>query len=232
MSLLLAAALLAGFLGGGHCLGMCGPIVLLFETPGVAGARGAGLPRRLIYNLGRGGCYAVLGLAAGAAGIALTRVAGVDGGLRLLRWLAALLVILLGLNLLTDWQSLRVLERLGAPLWRSLRPLTRHVLPVSTPLRALAAGFLWGTLPCGLVYTGVALAAGSGGPLQGAAVMLSFWLGTLPALLLAGASAARLAEWIRRPALRRVAGAVLVASGVAALALPWLMAGTHAGHAS
>jgi len=232
MSLLLAAALVAGLLGGGHCLGMCGPIVLLFESPAATGAPGARLPKRLMYNLGRAGFYAVLGLAAGAAGIVLTRAAGLEDGLRLLRWLAALLVILLGLNLLTDWQPLRVLERMGSPLWRRLQPLTRHVLPMSTPLRALGAGFLWGALPCGLVYTGVAMAASSGGPVQGAAVMLSFWLGTLPTLLLAGASAEWLADWTRKPALRRMAGAVLVASGVAALSLPWLLAGPHAGHAS
>jgi len=232
MSLLLAAAFLAGLFGGGHCLGMCGPIVLLFESPAVAGTAGTGLPKRLTYNLGRAGFYAVLGLAAGAAGIALTRVAGVDGSLGLLRWLAALLVILLGLNLLTDWQSLRVLERMGAPLWRRLQPMLRHALPITTPLRALVAGFLWGALPCGLVYTAVAMAAGSGGASQGVAVMLAFWLGTLPTLLLAGASAARLADWTRRPALRRVAGALLVASGVVALSMPWLLAGSHGGHAS
>jgi len=228
VSLLLSAALLAGFLGSGHCLGMCGPVVLLFER---ADAGLSPRARRLWYNLGRLGFYVLLGSAAGAAGIVLTRVAGIDGGLRVLRWIAALLVILLGLNLLTDWQALRGLERVGASLWRSLQPLARHALPVTTPARALAAGLLWGALPCGLVYTAVAIAAGSGGPAQGAAVMLAFWLGTLPALLAVGASAARVGNWARRPDFRRVAGAVLVVSGLVALALPWLMAGPHAGHA-
>ena len=231
MSLLLAAALSAGFLGSAHCLGMCGPVVLLFESPGQVAAPLAPTLRRLLYNLGRLACYALLGAAAGAAGIILTRVAGLDAGLRLLRWFAAAMVMLLGLNLLTDWRALAALERAGAALWRRVQPLARHALPVTTPARALAAGFLWGMLPCGLVYTSVAIAAGSGGPVQGAVIMLAFWLGTLPALLAAGASAAGIAGWSRRSRLRRVAGAVLVASGAIALLLPWLMPGPHAGHA-
>ena len=223
---LLPVAFLAGFFGSGHCLGMCGPVVVLFETANRTGAGGAW--RRVAYNTGRLFFYALLGAVAGGVGMVLTQAAGVDAGLAVLRILAAALVVALGLNLLLDLQILRHLETGGAVLWRKLSPLARHVLPMNTLPRALGAGMLWGALPCGLVYGTVAIAATSGTAPGGAAVMLAFWLGTLPALLAAGASAQKLERWSRKPSLRRFTGATLVLVGAFALAMPYL----HMGHGS
>ncbi len=223
VELLLPVAFLAGFFGGGHCLGMCGPIVVLLENQRAAGT--PSLPRRLLYNAGRLTLYALLGAIAGALGLVLTQMAGVSAGLSALRILAAVLVVLLGLNLLFNLNVLRHLESGGAALWRRLSPLARHVLPMDTPIRSFGAGLLWGALPCGLVYSAVAIAATTGSLGGGALVMLVFGAGTLPALLLAGASANRLTQWSRRPALRRFAGATLILVGAFALAMPYLHMG-------
>jgi len=210
--LLLPAAFAAGFFGSTHCLAMCGAVVVLLEGQG--GAATGGLPRRLLYNAGRLGFYVLLGAAAGASGGLLSAPFG--AGLLLLRVVAAALILAVGLNLLCDWQALRFLEAAGARLWQRIAPLARHVLPVSSPATALAAGFLWGALPCGLVYSAVAMAATSGGAAAGGLVMLVFGLGTVPALLLAGASAARVSRWRRRPGLRRVAGGLMIVIGLLA----------------
>ncbi len=214
---LLPAAFLAGFFGSTHCIGMCGAIVMLFEQQAAASTRH--WPRRLLYNCGRLGFYVLLGSIAAAGGAVLTELTGVRPALMVLRVLAGLLVIAIGLNLLFDWSATRFLEQAGAGLWRRLAPLARHVLPADSPGRAMAAGFLWGALPCGLVYSAVALAATSGHVGVGALVMLAFWLGTLPALLVAGASADSLVRWRSRRALRRLAGAVMLVVGALA-ALP------------
>lgn len=226
LEMLLPVALLAGFFGGGHCLGMCGPIVVMFESGGAAS--GMSLRTRLGYNAGRGMFYVLLGLVGGAAGTVLTRVAGVETGLGFLRIAAAALVVALGINLLFNVQLLRMLESGGSVLWRRLSPLARHVLPMTSLPRAVAGGALWGALPCGLVYSSVAIAATTGNGLDGALVMLAFWTGTLPTLLFAGASAGQLRQWSKRPALRRVTGATLVAVGLFALAMPYLHVGGHA----
>lgn len=235
---LLPVAFLAGLFGGGHCLGMCGPIVMVFETP-APGAQGfSALARRLAYNVGRLLFYTLLGVVAGAAGIVLTRMAGVDSGLAVLRLLAAALVIALGLNLLFNVKLLRYLENSGSVIWRRLSPLAKHVVPMSNPLRALGAGFIWGALPCGLVYSAVAIAATTGSGVAGGLVMLAFWLGTLPSLLLAGASARKLGQWSERPLLRRITGTAMVLVGLFALLMPYLHMGSsqngpgdaHAGH--
>lgn len=210
---LMVVALTAGLFGSTHCIGMCGAIVVLLENRGGRGAAG----RRLIYNTGRLGFYVLLGALAGAFGTVLTRLLGVETGLFLLRAIAAMLVVALGLNLLFDLRMLEFLERSGARLWQALAPLARHVLPVASPGRALAAGFLWGALPCGLVYSSVAIAASTGSATGGALVMLAFWSGTVPALLFAGVSAVHLNRWVRARTYRRLAGVVLLAIGIAAM---------------
>jgi sulfite exporter TauE/SafE len=45
-------------------------------------------------------------------------------------------------------------------------------------------GFLWGFIPCGLVYSTLPLAFLSGSALSGAGLMVAMGLGTLPNLLL------------------------------------------------
>ena len=55
--------------------------------------------------------------------------------------------------------------------------------PIVGPIAAVA---LWGWLPCGLVYSLLATALISGGAANGSMVMLSFGLGTFPAMLMMG----------------------------------------------
>jgi sulfite exporter TauE/SafE len=224
---LMAAALAAGFFGSGHCLGMCGAVVSLIEQS--AQTRGA-WRRRVAYNAGRLGFYVLLGALAGGAGFVLTRLTGVNAGLAALRAIAALLVILLALNLLFDLRSLRGVEAAGLFVWRRMAPFATHVLPATTLPRALGAGFLWGALPCGLVYSAVAMAGATGSSAGGAAVMLAFWTGTAPALFAAGSLAARLPAMTRRPLIRRAGGALLLVIGLLALALPFWPRG-HGEHA-
>jgi sulfite exporter TauE/SafE len=211
---LAAAALVAGLLGGVHCVGMCG---------GVAGALAAGsrgsLPRRLAaFNFGRIGSYAIAGALAGAIG-GLANAAGPESVLRTALFVAAqAMVVLIGLYVAGLSGAIVRFERLGAALWRRIEPLRRHFFPVDSDPRALGAGMVWGWIPCGLVYGMLPLAAVAGGPIQGAAVMAAFGVGTLPGLVLAGAAARGLASARREPWVRRVAGLTIVAVGVGGLA--------------
>lgn len=221
-------AFIAGFFGSTHCIGMCGSIVVLLETSMSVASRPHAWLRRGLYNIGRLGFYLLLGTIAGAGGAVLTQTAGLSTGLITLRLLAAALVILVGLNLLFDWHATRFLETAGAGLWRRVSGFAKFVLPANTAARALAAGFLWGALPCGLVYSAVAMSASSGTVSGGATIMLAFWLGTVPALLAVGASAGRLQQLRSNRTLRRVAGLLVILLGLAAL-VP--IANPAAGHA-
>lgn len=175
-STLLWTALPLGFLGGLHCIGMCGPIVIA-----LARAQGTGwhaLAARLLYSLGRTTTYVLLGLLIGALMSSL-RMAGVQ------RWVSIALggLILLGVLLPTKWTS-RLLPGGGVagPVLALKRAWGRLTHTDALP-NQYVIGVLNGLLPCGLVYAAVAASGAMGSPLGSAAFMALFGLGTVPALL-------------------------------------------------
>ena len=198
----LVAAATLGLAGSAHCLGMCG---------GIAAAGGAGRSplQGILFNLGRVAGYAALGTGIGAlVGAALDGlpVRPLTIGLRVF---AALLMLALGLALLTG-RDLLSLERIGAAVWSRIRPLAGRSLSLPAWLRFATLGVLWGFLPCGLVYSGLSLAAASGSAAGGGMTMLAFGLGTLPAMLavtLAGATITKRFAGLRS---RRVAGVLMI----------------------
>lgn len=209
-----AAALAAGFLGGVHCAGMCGGIA------GALAAASRGSPWRRIaaFNAGRIGSYSVAGALAGGLGAAAIAL-GPVGLLQVGLFVAAhALVVAMGLYVAGVGRFLPRLEIAGAALWRRIEPVRRRLVPIDTSARALGAGAVWGWVPCGLVYAMLPLAAASGGPASGALVLASFGIGTLPGLVLAGAALQRLAAIRRSTWTRRIAGASIVALGIAGLA--------------
>jgi hypothetical protein len=83
-------------------------------------------------------------------------------------------------------------------------------------VRALAVGLLSALLPCGWLWAFVITAAGAGTPAGGAAVMASFWAGTVPILLAVGFGAQAAAMPFRRHAPLMTA-VLLVIIGVVAI---------------
>lgn len=214
-------ALLVGFFGGVHCVGMCGGIVgaLSLGVPEPLRARSStAWPFHLAYNLGRISSYIGAGALAGGLGAGLMLMTEVRQIQQLLQIIAALFMAALGLYLGGWWSGLRTVERWGGHVWRRIEPLGRRLLPVSTPPHAFMLGLVWGWLPCGLVYSVLIWALVAGSAADGAWLMLGFGLGTLPNLLLMGVLAAKLASFVRQPWPRRVAGGlVLVLASVMVL---------------
>lgn len=215
------AALTIGLMGGGHCMAMCGGIVAALSLAQEGGARSKHW-LVVCYNLGRITTYSLLGGAVAAfAGSAPAT------GLPLARTLAGVLLILLGLHFLGKSRSIVWLERLGHGVWRVLKPIAARLLPVDRPQKAFFAGIIWGWLPCGLVYSTLVYATTQGTFASGAAVMLGFGVGTLPALLIGGLAAGRLQQWFRRPSIRTIAAISYIAFGVWTLAFAWYHAVLH-----
>jgi sulfite exporter TauE/SafE len=211
------AACLVGLLGGVHCLGMCGGIVsaLTFSLPPAQRNNvGSLLPMLLAYNTGRIGGYMLAGGLVGGLGAAFLALGGVENFRHFLQIFAALFMVALGLYLAGIWQGVAKVENAGRVLWRRIEPLGRRFMPVDSPAKALPLGFVWGWLPCGLVYSVLIWTLSAGSVAKGALLMLAFGLGTLPNLLLMGAAAARLARFTRNPTVKRVAGLLVVALGL------------------
>ena len=159
-ALSLFAAVLIGWLGGVHCLGMCGGIVSALTLSVPPSKRPILL---LAYNLGRCTTYALLGAVAGAMGYAGIATLGIAPWALLA--LANALLIGMGLYLMGWPWLVRPLEQGGQHLWRHIEPYTRRLLPISTPTRAVLVGLLWGFLPCGLVYSALVTALATGNSL-------------------------------------------------------------------
>jgi len=179
------------------------------------------LGRVLCYNLGRLSSYALAGALAGGIAAGLLRGADVLGWLapaqRVAYLITNIVLVLLGLYLTQWWPALARLEQLGSALWARVRPLAARLVPVDTPAKALLLGSLWGWLPCGMVYSALLTALMAGSAMQGALTMLAFGAGTLPMLLAAGLSGARLRQLAQRPAVRLAAGVVVLAFGIVGL---------------
>lgn len=220
--IIVTAALSSGFLGSPHCLGMCGGIVTAFglSMQTLSPARQRLLV--LMYHLGRLLSYSTLGLVAAALG----KTVLLGGTPESFPWTAlGVVLILIGLGML-GVGLFSPLERLGAMVWRSFAPIRQKLFPLMTVPRALAAGLLWGLLPCGLVYGALLLAATSPTVSGGALAMFAFGLGTLPMLLLTAVFAQRMHTFLSRWHFRSINGVLLILAGVWLLS-PLVLHGTN-----
>ena len=199
----------SGLIGSlGHCLGMCGPLVLMVGAPFRVLNWTKVLPRYLVYHSARITVYAGLGVLAGTFGSLI------EAGGRL-SWLGGIFsmmlgvgIILLGLGYL-GWLPLGRLE--GSSAW--IGGWMKQALKRGGWLGLASLGALNGLLPCGLVYSALLAAASSGSPAIGGIAMAAFGAGTIPALLILGLSAGVLNVQIRQIMLR-VAGLLIILVGV------------------
>ena len=194
----LTAAFLLGLFSSAHCVGMCGGIMGALSMAIPANAKARRWLILLSYNLGRIFSYALMGAIVGAFSSQITEA----GGAVWLRWLAGLLLIAMGLYLANWWRGLTYLETGGRYLWAYIQPLGKALMPVDNAVKALALGGVWGWLPCGLVYSGLAYAMAQGDSMGGGLIMLAFGLGTLPTVLATGFAAQQLGRLLQRRQIR------------------------------
>lgn len=203
-------AFTTALLGSGHCIGMCGGLVTALGLS--SSGRKAGFIFHLLYNLGRTLTYTVIGLAVGWLGSAMAYKQSLHDITRYLLIGSDLLIILAGLGTagLFSWLNLMRFEFAG-PI-STLTRTTRQLRKLPPAAAALPLGILFGFLPCGFLYAMVLTAAQSASASHGAIIMLSFGLGTMPALLFVG-SAAHLINASQRLWMFRGAGCLVAMMG-------------------
>jgi uncharacterized protein len=203
--------------GFGHCLGMCGPVVVAFS---LSRKEQNPLIPQMLYHAGRILTYGFLGGVMGATG-SFTRV------------FSSLLIVQKSVMAFSGL----FIALMGAAMAGWLPPgpfFTDRYCPgkiFSTAFHQLSLlrsswallplGMLLGLLPCGPLYTAFLGVARAGmesetptqGIITGSVLMLCFGLGTIPALLLITRFVD--APWLRaRGYLYRVAAVLMVALGV------------------
>ncbi len=200
----LSAAFVAGIAGSAHCFAMCGSLAAAF---------GMRTGNALSYHVGRLSGYAIAGAICGLLGATLQAVLDLARIGSWLRIASGVLLLLIAFRMLSPWNPLHWLETLGAKFWRQLQPLTQKTGSMSGRAQALALGFLWGWLPCGLVYSMLLFAALSGNALQGGSILFAFGLGTLPAMLTSTVLASHVQQLMRNRWPRFASGVLLLALG-------------------
>lgn len=176
------AAFLLGLVSAGHCLGMCGGLMI------AAGLNARSPLVAFSYNAGRILTYVFLGATFGfLADFLPTNI------LPFLKITSAILLILTAFYLLGISHIIQKIEYIGKPIWSISQPIAKNFLPIRSPLTALALGFFWGFIPCGLVYTALAFSLSQANASTSALTMFFFGLGTFPAMI----SAALMAQKIR-----------------------------------
>lgn len=223
---LLGGLLLAGAAGSVvHCVPMCGPFVIgqvsdrLASVPIVRLCESHRIRGGLLlpYHAGRLSTYAALGALAALTGAGLARLPWLGRLSGVLLLLGALLfaaeVLRSSLPKLRPLLPATASAGWGRALRRCVRPIDR-----SRPSGGFLLGVVLGFLPCGLLYSALAVAAAAGTPWGGAMRMLAFGLGTVPSLIALGISGHALGRASRR-ALASVGPAVMLVNAVVLAAL-------------
>jgi hypothetical protein len=195
-------AFIAGFLGSGHCLGMCGGIVTALSLAG-SGQRGGPL-FHLLYNSGRLVTYGLIGLLVGWLGSLMAYTKALAGVSLWLLVASDLLIIAIGLGTAGAFRRVNIMRlEFRGPL-QTLTAAVGRLRQLPKGFAALPLGLLFGFLPCGFLYAMAITAAQTAAPGKASLVMIFFGLGTAPALLIFGSAAhwlgSRARGWMLRGA--------------------------------
>ena len=167
---------MAGVLGSGHCVGMCGALVSGFF---MNRSHHDYLPY-LAYHMARLGVYTLIGIVAASFGFAVVS-SGMVGKLQgFLQFIIGAIVIMLAAGILglSPWQgSVRLLPM------DLLQKGFRKAAASGRIKGAMIGGMLNGFVPCPLTFAMAVSVTSAATPFQGGLTMLIFGVGTLPTML-------------------------------------------------
>ncbi|MCP4077872.1 MAG: sulfite exporter TauE/SafE family protein [Gammaproteobacteria bacterium] len=212
----LLSALLMGLIGSTHCIGMCGGIISTLSTNFNGKKDSQPFSIQIFYNIGRISSYSIFGLLVGFFSSQLMQM--LPNPHTVSMKISGVFFILLGLYISQLLNSFKYLEGAGQKLWVKIEPFGRKYLPAQNNWSALKLGLVWGWLPCGLVYSALALAVTQLNPLHSAMTMFAFGIGTLPTLLLIGHFAHNVKAILQNKSVRYVLGLILIVYGVSQIA--------------
>lgn len=204
-------ALIIGFFGSFHCVGMCGPIAMAIPRQS-----SALLPltfNAVLYNSGRILTYSLLGTFFGVVGVGFT-VGGFQGGLSILLGI----IIIAGVLFSKFFSNPASTMLSGFNTWVT-KAYGKLMRKESKPA-LFGMGFLNGLLPCPFVYSALAAAVLTESAAYSAGYMALFGLGTFPAMYLMYLSPNILSKDLRTmirglvPYLALTLGVILVVRGL------------------
>ena len=169
---MLYTALIMGFAGSLHCVGMCSPLAMA-ATNMTARA----WLSRLIYNAGRILTYGILGAVVAVAGFATP----LSDFQNLLSIVLGICLLLVGVGLMKA--NIPGVSKAVNGATSVLKKLFARYLQRKSYTSTFILGTLNGLLPCGLVLLALTFCLTATSPAEGFLFMLIFGVGTLPVML-------------------------------------------------
>jgi len=228
LTALMTGVFVASLAGSLHCAGMCGGFVALYSC---SDSRSAGRSWRghATYSLGRLMAYLIVGVLFGAVGAVVNRAGALAGIRGTATFVAGGLMIVWGVVALLRAFDVKIrVVRMPAAIMRLVARVYATFSKRPPAQRALLLGLSSALLPCGWLYAFAILAAGTGGAWPGLLIMLAFWGGTLPVMLVSGVTLQALSTSFGRR-LPAVSAAVLIVIGL--LWITGMATMPHGGHA-
>ncbi len=199
-------AFMAGVLGSGHCLGMCGALVSGYFIN--AGKSKSYLPY-FFYQFARIFVYMLVGFAAAALGVVMVS-SGLFGKVQsVLQITIGAVVIILAFGILGWIPFQGSIRLLPMKLLRKGYASSRTKGPI---LGASIAGLLNGLMPCPLTFAMAVKATSAPSILEGGALMLTFGAGTLPTMLFISFAFGKMSASVRGLMLK-LAAFIMIAMG-------------------
>ena len=201
------------FLGSfGHCIGMCGGIVIAYTSTKVESrwSKAKQATSHLLYSFGRIFTYTILGALFGCLGSVATFSAFANGVLLVS---VGLFMVLTGLSLLGKIKFLTLVEH-SLTQFSWYQNSFKKLIGQKTLFSFFLLGMLNGLLPCGFVYFFAVTAASTTSPFWGAIVMLVFGLSTIPALFSLGFFVGLFQKFNFRSTMIKLASITVIAYGI------------------
>ncbi|WP_276299877.1 sulfite exporter TauE/SafE family protein [Halorussus lipolyticus] len=193
-----AVFLVVGFLGGAHCLGMCGPLVSVYADRLRAQEETADdtltlrqVRQHVLFNLGRTAGYAIVGavlaLVGGVTVGAMDRVLAAGTGVQATTAvLAGTFIAATGVTYVGGSAAHPSLGPVDSLFGKVSGVLTRRVDAFVGDARIAGLGLVHALLPCPITYPAYVYAFALGDPVRGAFLLSLVGLGTFPTLLVYG----------------------------------------------
>lgn len=209
-------ALILGFSGSLHCMGMCSPLMMSMTN-----MSSRVMVSRTLYNLGRIVTYGIMGGIVASVGFALP-LAKYQNLLSILLGIALLVIGITGLSVIRIPFVTIMLERFSL----LLKNLFSKFLQKRNNASMFILGSLNGFLPCGLSFLALTYCLTLAKPVDGFNFMMLFGIGTLPVML----GFTSVFHWIVNKFavnMRKLTTGMLIVSGVVLIGRVFVVHASH-----
>ena len=201
------------FLGSfGHCIGMCGGIVIAYSSTKVDSkwSKTTQSLAHIFYSMGRVFTYTLLGVIFGYLGGVIS-FSNIANGVLLL--IAGVFMILAGLSLVGKVKFLTLIEHsFSKSSWYQKQ--FRAFLNQKSLFSFFLLGLINGLLPCGFVYFFAITSASTASPFWGGVVMFIFGISTIPALFSLGFFVGYFKQFTFRDTMIKIASIAVILYGL------------------